>query len=402
MWFDVGLSTMARLACGTAAIVWLLASAGIVQAADAMLPEIRTTGANTVPACITPQRLTAFLKTRNGRLDPRYKDIASHYKAFGEAWHVRWDYAFFQMVIETNFLTYRKPDGSWGDVDPKQNNFAGIGTTGGGVPGDSFPDVKTGVLAQIQHLVVYSGERVADPVASRTQLKQDDILEVSLKLRRPVRFSDLARRWAIDRNYAKSIEWAAESYRSSYCRGQNEVLATAAPDKETLPWQAAHLAAAKQSSAKSRPPKPVAAVKPAPKPTAVVRTVWSSSERHAPKTADTTPVAEVAGTGSKNEDNSTPVKPREVAAAVAPAGLGVPPPACSVHSASYGGQKTLLVRTTEDSALRYTALTVLDGFEKSMLETFLKASASGGESLGEFPNKAGAIAKARELCPGQG
>ncbi len=43
---------------------------------------------------------------------------------------------------------------------PRQNNFAGIGTTGGGVPGDSFPDVSTGVLAQMQHLVAYSGEHV--------------------------------------------------------------------------------------------------------------------------------------------------------------------------------------------------------------------------------------------------
>ena len=50
------------------------------------------------------------------------------------------------MAIETNFLTYKRPNGDWGDVDPKQNNFAGIGTTGGGVPGDRFPDVKTGVV----------------------------------------------------------------------------------------------------------------------------------------------------------------------------------------------------------------------------------------------------------------
>ncbi len=52
---------------------------------------------------------------------------------------------------------------------PKQNNFAGLGTTGGGVPGDSYPDVNTGVLAQIQHLVVYSGERIDEPVGARTQ-----------------------------------------------------------------------------------------------------------------------------------------------------------------------------------------------------------------------------------------
>ena len=87
------------------------------------------------------------------------------------------------MLLETNYLSYKTGSGRWGDVDPKQNNFAGIGTTGGGVPGDSFPDVSSGVLAQMQHLVAYSGERVANPLAPRTREKQDDIIELSLALR---------------------------------------------------------------------------------------------------------------------------------------------------------------------------------------------------------------------------
>src|SRR5688572_12446213 len=120
--------------------------AGSAQAAP---PKIRIDAGNPVPRCVTPKRLMAFIKTRNSNLDPRYADIASLYKRHGEIWHVRWDYAFFQMALETNFLTYRKGNGGWGDVDPKQNNFAGLGTTGGGVPGDSYPDVNTGVLAQI-------------------------------------------------------------------------------------------------------------------------------------------------------------------------------------------------------------------------------------------------------------
>ena len=47
---------------------------------------------------------------------------------------------------ETGFLQFG------GDVSVEQFNFAGIGTTGGGVPGNSYPDVRTGVRAQIQHL----------------------------------------------------------------------------------------------------------------------------------------------------------------------------------------------------------------------------------------------------------
>jgi hypothetical protein len=75
-------------------------------------------------------------------------------------------------------------------------------------------------------------------------------------------------------------------------------------------------------------------------------------------------------------------------------------PACRVLTASYGGKKTLLVRTTAGPNVHYTALTVLEGFEGSMLNNFLKAHAPGGSSLGEFDNKDAALAKARELCPG--
>lgn len=217
-----------------AAVVFLCGPGGDALAQAAKIPEIRTSQRNAVPACVTPDRLMAFLRQRNGNLDPRFRNIAHYYKQHGDAWRVRWDYAFFQMAIETNFLSYLRPNGRMGDVDPKQNNFAGIGTTGGGVPGDSFPDVSTGVLGQIQHLVVYSGEWVDNPVASRTRLKQDHILALSRKLNRPVLWSDLARRWAVDPKYANSIEWVAGRYRAQFC-GRNS--APVRSEAETLPWQ---------------------------------------------------------------------------------------------------------------------------------------------------------------------
>src|SRR4029078_3647026 len=99
-----------------------------------------------------------------------------------------------------------------------QNNFAGLGTTGGGVPGDRYPDVNTGVLAQIQHLVAYSSEHVAAPVGARTKLKQDDIIEQMSHLKRSITFGDLSRRWAVDRHYGASIEWVANGYRAIYCK----------------------------------------------------------------------------------------------------------------------------------------------------------------------------------------
>jgi Mannosyl-glycoprotein endo-beta-N-acetylglucosaminidase len=204
------------LACGFSAA--MAGSAEAARARGPTLPEIRVaTAAQAVPSCVTPERLMRQVMERTRDLDPRFRDIARYYKQHGEALRVRWDYAFYQMLIETNYLSYKTGSGRWGDVDPRQNNFAGIGTTGGGVPGDSFPDVSTGVLAQMQHLIAYSGERVPRPVAPRTREKQDEIVALSLALHRPVRFDDLTNRWAKDSSYAKSIEWAAERYRQANC-----------------------------------------------------------------------------------------------------------------------------------------------------------------------------------------
>lgn len=69
---------------------------------------------------------------------------------------MRPEVAFVQTMKETGFLQYG------GDASIEQFNFAGLGTTGGGVPGNSYPDVRTGVRAQIQHLKAYA---TADPLA---------------------------------------------------------------------------------------------------------------------------------------------------------------------------------------------------------------------------------------------
>ena len=250
-------------------------------------PEIRLHRANRVPACATPERLMSFLVARNPSLEARHRDIAKWYRHHGERLRVRWDYAFFQMLIETNYLTFRRPDGRPGDVGPRQNNFAGIGATGGGVPGDRFPDVGTGVLAQLQHLVVYSGEPVVDPVAPRTALKQGDIIAVSRQLSRPVRFSDLARRWAADPRYGSSIESTADSFRREFCAGRD---GGEGAGREVLPWRrssslggprdpgpevkdwSATVDVARGDPANTRRavPEPVAAVRPR----QVVRTIW--------------------------------------------------------------------------------------------------------------------------------
>lgn len=463
----------------------LTAAIALIAPGAKAAPPIRTTDLNRVPACVTPGRLMAFLAERNGRLAPRFRDIAFWYKYYGEGWRVRWDYAFFQMAVETNFLTFRRGDGQPGDVRETQNNFAGIGATGNGARGESFADISTGVHAQIQHLVAYSGERLAEPIAARTRDKQGDIVEVSLRLGRPVTFADLARRWAVDRAYGKSIDFVADLYWRRFCsdpparsaqdlpppapmparrEGQlpfrppsglggpkPQKLAGPEPEAEAeaggeeLPW----LATPTKKPPGAKPAKPTK--RPASEPEARVKTIWSRSEGQQKNTppgrdprgsdeswANVTVVrrSEDGGAGHTFHLDGTPALEAEQHHAAAddrdvlpplptfriaplaaePSRLGGPlplaPPAnsatlapetpplpCRVLTASYGGKKTLLIRSRLGPELQLTALTIIDGFEKSMFDAYARTEAPGAEIIGEYPDPAGALADARVNCP---
>jgi N-acetylmuramoyl-L-alanine amidase len=63
---------------------------------------------------------------------------------------VRADVAFSLMMLETGWLKFG------GDVKEHQNNFGGLGATGGGNPGHEFPDIQTGIRAVVQHLKAYA------------------------------------------------------------------------------------------------------------------------------------------------------------------------------------------------------------------------------------------------------
>ena len=114
----------------------------------------------------------ASSRIENPKLDQRFSGIAADYMRVGTDLGVRWDYAFFQMVIETGTLSF-KSDGRSGDVRAEQNNFAGLGAVGNGARGESFPDVTTGVTAHLQHLLIYAGEKVPNAVAERTRKVQE-------------------------------------------------------------------------------------------------------------------------------------------------------------------------------------------------------------------------------------
>ncbi len=198
-----------------------------LQAAD--LPQVKLSAKNNVPACATPGRLMGFLESRNRRLDPRFEKIAADYMRIGNELKVRWDIAFFQMMLETGNLTFK------GDVSAKQNNFAGMGATGKRAPGESFPDVGTGVKAHLQHLLLYSGERLDNPVAERTRKVQEwgVLTEWQKSLNGPTDFTQLAKQWApSSRNYARDIGALAEAFYGSPCKGSDpkpELMAYAKP-----------------------------------------------------------------------------------------------------------------------------------------------------------------------------
>lgn len=67
---------------------------------------------------------------------------------------IKAEVAFIQSMVETGYLQFG------GDVKVEQFNFAGLGATGNGNPGNSFKDVRTGVRAQVQHLKCYANDEL--------------------------------------------------------------------------------------------------------------------------------------------------------------------------------------------------------------------------------------------------
>ena len=177
-----------------------------------------------------------FVAERNAQhqppraIDQRFANLAALYQRIGQCVArppeqcvaVRWDYAFFQMLIETNYLTFRRPDGVPASLPPQDNNFAGVGATVSGRPGERFKDIATGVLAHLQHVLMYSTTRIPNPVAKRTRQVQDDVQDAMRRLHRPVTFADLAREWTgTDRNtYGAEMQKLSEKYASRFCRAQ--------------------------------------------------------------------------------------------------------------------------------------------------------------------------------------
>ena len=107
--------------------------------------------------------MARYLVSRNPKAQYKSAEyIARVYIEESRAEGVNHDIAFAQMCHETKFLLYGNQVKSW------QHNYCGLGATDDGSKGLSFPDVRTGVRAHIQHLKAYGSRyplrnRLVDP-----------------------------------------------------------------------------------------------------------------------------------------------------------------------------------------------------------------------------------------------
>ena len=142
----------------------------------------------------TQSQCVKYLLRNNPRpnLPVSAEQIVAYYYEEGRREGIRPDVAFCQALKETGFFRYG------GDVVPEQNNYCGLGTTGGGVKGEYFATPQLGVRAHIQHLLAYSSTRrptmpVVDP--------RYGLVRQAYGSRTLGTWQDLNGRWAVPGNF---------------------------------------------------------------------------------------------------------------------------------------------------------------------------------------------------------
>ena len=452
----MGVSMMCRVRAQYAFALAAAASAAVVSlpAIAADLPQIKQSKANAVPSCATPGRLMSFLDARNSKLDPKFATIAADYMRVGDDLQIRWDTAFFQMLLETGNLAFT------GDVSAAQNNFAGLGATGKKEPGETFPDVATGVKAHLEHLLMYAGEKLDNPVAERTRKVQEWGVLTSWQttIDGPMTYTHLAKKWAPgSRGYSRDIGEISEAFYNGLCTKPDpkpEMLALAKPgipDKATAKFTTANVTDAAAGETEAATPKVSGAdlarraveearasgsfvrsslgggsllgLTDAAKPATPAATEAAAAAAPAikilnaakPEADDAADVSAAPATAAVAPPASTPEPAAKVQTAALGTGLksaATPPPAvkdgaradvpgsaCKVWTASYGGARAVIIKANADSQDNYTVLDVNEGTEMREADAYIAAYAKGGKTVGEFISTSQALDKAFELCP---
>ncbi|AFY80119.1 hormogonium tapered terminus morphoprotein TftA [Oscillatoria acuminata] len=137
-------------------------------------------------------QLIVFLKGNNPQAIVQFPDLPQLYREEAAIEGINYDIAFCQMCLETNFLRFN------GEIQPTQNNFAGLGSLGGGNTAASFPSARIGVRAHIQHLKAYASIEplVMEQVDPRFRFVARGIAPL---------LAQLSGRWAADLQYGQKI-----------------------------------------------------------------------------------------------------------------------------------------------------------------------------------------------------
>jgi len=163
-----------RAAARVGRVGWLFAAlalslvAGACRSASPVAPTFPPSPAPSTPPVVSimgasrlsPAQLAEWFNGRQPRPAGTFsatvsvETLALFFIEEGDAEGVTGDVAFVQSVVETGWFRFG------GLIAGATNNFAGIGATDTDPRPASFPDARTGVRAQIQHLRAY-----ADPTA---------------------------------------------------------------------------------------------------------------------------------------------------------------------------------------------------------------------------------------------
>jgi chemotaxis protein histidine kinase CheA len=361
-------------------------------------------------------------------------------------------------------------------VRPSQYNFAGLGASGGGAHGESFADVSTGVKAHLQHLLMYAGEHIDNPVAERTRKVQEwgVLTDWQKSIDGPMTYTLVAKQWApTSRNYVRDVSAITDGFYNEFCNGddpnpglvqearqgrqpktttakvkkakaETEVAAVAEPAieeqpaadtapkgaeiakqrveeerKESPPLKALGAgmlgsigasAAEAKTPAEDAPPVTLLNAKPeAEQATAEAVTPETKAPAAKPDTKakskpDTKAVAKAEAKtkpDAKAEAKGAEVQTASISSAATQ--LKVPTAKgngkCKVWTASYGGQRAVIIKANGSGTVNYTVLDVTESNEKREVDAYIAAYAKGGEKLASFPTQTKALNKAFELCP---
>ncbi|MBD2252949.1 N-acetylmuramoyl-L-alanine amidase [Nostoc parmelioides] len=137
-------------------------------------------------------QMQLFLRNNNENALAQFPDLPKLYREEASAEGVNYDIAFCQMCVETGFLRFG------GDIKAEQNNFAGLGSIGGGTEAAAFPSARIGVRAHIQHLKAYAS---LEPLVNEVVDPRFRFVTRGVA----TKIDELSGRWSADLNYGSKI-----------------------------------------------------------------------------------------------------------------------------------------------------------------------------------------------------